>query len=509
MKKEPTLSSVVIPQLKLILENLLLMIPYLNNNMRVKRKKLKDMKKLMLHDEPEDTSVLHPPSPKSVQLQELMDQEDLIHKLNKKTREKIVPYPRFLSLLLEHMIPEYENEELTINPAQAICNLDVPLDSKASKPSSQTEEVPQGKKPGAKSIIKRKRSSKHIFESTIKASKSQTGQSKKETKTSSNKDKSPSHPSLPTLVVGEMHKKAQQSVGGLTSLGATCKEGAHPHLSSDKTKSAGDWLRTAHTNSGANKESRADDISLKVKLEDLSDILKDTRSAFFTQDSPPDEPIIVTDESEEEVAKDKDTKSASYDSQKKELEQAKAKAEAEVASMKAKPSYPNINQLTELLIIRWELPTEFLNFPSQVSSVQEKLKIFDSLLSLLHKVTHTLNMFATMVENSSGATSMNVPSAGKATASPVEGEKNTKDADTNLKDELVDLLCKNIMTQYYTKKLLFDKHCDKMLKRKKSPQMRKCEDLTKKGPITLKIYREDGSDEVISDLKVSDLHLEE
>ncbi|GKD11095.1 retrovirus-related pol polyprotein from transposon TNT 1-94, partial [Tanacetum coccineum] len=40
--------------------------------------------------------------------------EDLIHKLNKKTREKIVPYPRFLSLLLEHMMPEYENEELTI-----------------------------------------------------------------------------------------------------------------------------------------------------------------------------------------------------------------------------------------------------------------------------------------------------------------------------------------------------------------------------------------------------------
>ncbi|GJZ92673.1 hypothetical protein Tco_0664738 [Tanacetum coccineum] len=95
--------------------------------------------------------------------------EDLIHKLNKKNREKIVPYPRFLSLLLEHMMPEYENEELTINPTQvfsvhnltlkpnqpeeppftdhmkAICNLDVPVDSKAPKPSSQTEEVPKVK----------------------------------------------------------------------------------------------------------------------------------------------------------------------------------------------------------------------------------------------------------------------------------------------------------------------------------------------------------------------------
>ncbi|GJX57310.1 hypothetical protein Tco_0287207 [Tanacetum coccineum] len=294
-------------------------------------------------------------------------------------------------------------------------------------------------------------------------------------------------------------------------------------------------------------------------MEDLSNILKDTRSAFFTPDSPPDEPIIVSDESEEEeeVAKDKDTEATSHDvpkdtsvppppslksaqiqelmaqvhllqSQKEELEQAKAKAEAEVASMKAKPSYPDINQLTKLLVtslkpklskllashdfasclptelkelpskitglsgeikelkkhvrdmeielpgdlkeiptkletftstisslssqvaelknIQWELPAEFLNLPSQVSSVQEKLKILDSLPSLLHKVTDTLNRGV-----------------------------NTKDADTNLKDELVDLLGKNVVTQYYTKKLLFDKYYDKMLKRKKSPKITNCE----------------------------------
>ncbi|GKE33725.1 hypothetical protein Tco_1453047, partial [Tanacetum coccineum] len=45
--------------------------------------------------------------------------EDIIHKLSKKTREKVVPYPRFISLLLEYMMPGYENEELTINPTQA------------------------------------------------------------------------------------------------------------------------------------------------------------------------------------------------------------------------------------------------------------------------------------------------------------------------------------------------------------------------------------------------------
>ncbi|GJY36773.1 hypothetical protein Tco_0422151 [Tanacetum coccineum] len=113
--------------------------------------------------------------------------EDIIHKLSKKTREKVVPYPRFISLLLEYMMHEYDNKELTINP---------------------TQEVPQGKKPGAKSRLKRKQSSKHTFKSKTEASKSKTGQSEKETQSSSAKDKSPSHPSPPTPVVGEMHKEA-------------------------------------------------------------------------------------------------------------------------------------------------------------------------------------------------------------------------------------------------------------------------------------------------------------
>ncbi|GJR79470.1 hypothetical protein Tco_0150255 [Tanacetum coccineum] len=103
-----------------------------------------------------------------------------------------------------------------------------------------------------------------------------------------------------------MHKETQQAAGGPTSLGATSKEGAHPQLSSetnpsvlvDQTKSTEDGLKTAHPDSGTNEESRADDISKKIKLEDLLDLLKNTRSAFFTPDSPQDELIIVSDESE-------------------------------------------------------------------------------------------------------------------------------------------------------------------------------------------------------------------
>nr|GFA69152.1 hypothetical protein [Tanacetum cinerariifolium] len=92
---------------------------------------------------------------------------------------------------------------------------------------------------------------------------------------------------------------------------------------------------------------------------------------------------------------------------------------------------------------QWELPAEFLDLPHLASSVQEKLNTLDSLLGLLKTVSNTLNRFATLVENASGATTTGVPSADKAVASPAEGEK---DADTNLKNELVDLLGIDIVT---------------------------------------------------------------
>ncbi|GKF31029.1 hypothetical protein Tco_0100827, partial [Tanacetum coccineum] len=118
-----------------------------------------------------------------------------------------------------------------------------------------------------------------------------------------------------------------------------------------------------------------------------------------------------------------------------------------------------------------------------------------------------------MVENSSGATTKDVPSAGQATASPSEGEKNINlaitDAELNLHDELVDLLGIDVVTQYYNKKLLYDKYYDKMLKRKKSSKITNCDVLTQKGPISLKVHREDGTIEFIANFKFSDLHLAE
>ncbi|GKB99980.1 hypothetical protein Tco_0986117 [Tanacetum coccineum] len=70
------------------------------------------------------------------------------------------------------------------------------------------------------------------------------------------------------------------------------------------------------------------------------------------------------------------------------------------------------------------------------------------------------------------------------------------------------VLSVDIVTQYYNKKLLYDKYCNKMLKRRSS-KIINCDVLTQKGPITLQVYREDGTVEVISNVKFSDLYLAE
>ncbi|GJR45597.1 hypothetical protein Tco_1313700 [Tanacetum coccineum] len=324
---------------------------------------------------------------------------------------------------LEYMMPTYDNEERTIHPTHvfsvlnwalklnqyegppftvhmlAIYNTDEPVVPKAPKTSSHFEKVPQGKKPRARSRLKRKQSSKYIFESKTKASKSKTGQSNKETQSSPAKDKSPSHPSGSTPVVLEMHKEELQAASGPTSLGATSEDKTYPQLSSgtnetvlvDQTTSAGDGLKTAHTNLGITKEYRSDELSKKIKLGDLSDLMKDIRFAFFTPDSLQDEPINFSNESEEvETKKDKETHATSHDVPEDTLKN--AKAEAEVASLKAKPSYLDIYQLTELLrnsgvgeiqeLKRHVLEME-IEIPGHLNNIPIKLETFTSTVSSL------------------------------------------------------------------------------------------------------------------------------
>ncbi|GJZ94943.1 hypothetical protein Tco_0667146 [Tanacetum coccineum] len=74
---------------------------------------------------------------------------------------------------------------------------------------------------------------------------------------------------------------------------------------------------------------------------------------------------------------------------------------------------------------------------------------------------------------------------------------------------MVDLLDAEVVNKYYDDKLQYDRYCDKMMNRRTESRITNCDVLTKKGLITLKVYREDGTSEVIRNFKSSDPHLGE
>nr|GEV00913.1 retrovirus-related Pol polyprotein from transposon TNT 1-94 [Tanacetum cinerariifolium] len=104
-----------------------------------------------------------------------LSKQDIINKMKKKKKEKVIPYTIFLSLLMmQKMKDGYGDGDVTIHPTQifsvnnwalkpnqpeghpftahmmAICNTEKPVAFKAPKPSSNAERVPQGTKPEAK-----------------------------------------------------------------------------------------------------------------------------------------------------------------------------------------------------------------------------------------------------------------------------------------------------------------------------------------------------------------------
>ncbi|GKA23361.1 hypothetical protein Tco_0709323 [Tanacetum coccineum] len=72
-----------------------------------------------------------------------------------------------------------------------------------------------------------------------------------------------------------------------------------------------------------------------------------------------------------------------------------------------------------------------------------------------------------------------------------------------------DILGPKVVNKYYNEKLQYDRYCDKMLNSKEKSRITNCDILTRKGPITLKVYREDDTSEIIPEFKASDLHLGE
>ncbi|GJT40066.1 retrovirus-related pol polyprotein from transposon TNT 1-94 [Tanacetum coccineum] len=285
----------------------------------------------------------------------------------------------------------------------------------------------------------------------------------------------------------------------------------------DKTKSARDGSQTAHTISGTTVDTRSafmddedyeDDpfITSKECNEEHAKRNKDTHAEPKITSVPPPSPTLLTEHLVSSMKLKFSKLLSSHDfrssipTELKELPNKITALSREVNELKKHIQEFEIKlpEVAELKKHMWELPKEFLALPGQISLIQNHVKTLEALLGLSNNVTDTLNMFASILN----AHNKGVPLAGKSTASPAEGEKNTNPVIEDVRlANLIDLMGINVVDEYHKKKLLYNKYCEKMLK-KKSPKITNCEVLTKKGPITLKIYREDESKEVISNLKI-------
>ncbi|GKC90682.1 hypothetical protein Tco_1151331, partial [Tanacetum coccineum] len=150
--------------------------------------------------------------------------DDLLHKLNKKSREKIIAYPIFISLLIQYMAPKYHKESLKISPTETC-----PMFPKLQVPPHKLRQ----RFPMAQSLeLKLDSEENNLLKSNTEVPTFETGHSKTDNMSSPAMDSNPAYPSASTPVNAEMHKEDQQATSGLTSLGATSEDRAHPHLNS-------------------------------------------------------------------------------------------------------------------------------------------------------------------------------------------------------------------------------------------------------------------------------------
>ncbi|GJW76542.1 hypothetical protein Tco_0138224 [Tanacetum coccineum] len=298
---------------------------------------------------------------------------------------------------------------------------------------------------------------------------SKTGHSKKRKDSNSAKDSNPSQPPVSTPVDIGMHKEDQQVTSGPTSLGVTSEARANPQLSSGNDASAASTAEADPGNSAPSDFTKPNLLVKGWKLSSLSLSQEKGPACFKDLDSPEDDPVIVVNDSDDDeddeihATKNVETedifvpKSSSpmssqvqeltnqvliLQSQKYKLELEKNKAEA--AILKAQPSFPNVEQLKELMVksLKTEfsnilsahdfsssLPTELKDLPSKFNDLTEeaKLKTLDALPSLLNKVTNALNQFAQAI-TSKKTRGDSVPSAGQAGTQPAEELKNINQA---------------------------------------------------------------------------------
>nr|GEY16984.1 hypothetical protein [Tanacetum cinerariifolium] len=203
--------------------------------------------------------------------------------------------------------------------------------------------------------------------------------------------------------------------------------GTNPNVLVDKTKFAGERLEIIQTKIGTEKKASNDqefntspeltsfdDVTREIKLEDLSKLVKNVVIETMNLDSlEDDQPFIVQDDEDEEVHVEAHAESEGtlvsqtppspktikirklstqlllLQSQNLKLEEKKADFKAKVALLSTQSSFPNVEQITELLVkslkpkltkllidhdFSASIPTEMKELSSKFKEISEEIK---------------------------------------------------------------------------------------------------------------------------------------
>ncbi|GJR84746.1 hypothetical protein Tco_0155531 [Tanacetum coccineum] len=263
-----------------------------------------------------------------------------------------------------------------------------------------------------------------------------------------------------------MHKEVHQATSGIASLGVTASIIVHSESVSRYDASA---YSTIEADLG---KSAPKDLLSQQQGEDVNNDITELDSL------KDDQPFMVKNDKDEEVhakpnAETEDTL----------LE----KAQAEAALYKAQPSFPNVEQLIELWVE--ELEIEILG---DLKEIPKKLEEFQYSIAGLTKPVAELKNLKLEVK----VRLLALPGQGESFLMTEEDIRKYKEIEQTVKADMAKAEIKK------AKEELIDLLGLKVIKN--------CDVLSRgKGPITLKVYKNDGSDEIIQNFKASDLHLGE
>nr|GEX90480.1 hypothetical protein [Tanacetum cinerariifolium] len=378
----------------------------------------------------------------------------------------------------------------------------MPVELKAPKTSLKDKNKdPKGKKPRARNVPRRKHTSsltKHNPRSKIDANKSgsyskeptgsKTSHSHKETKSSSALDSNPSQPSASTPVVAEMHKEDQQATGGPTSLEVTNEGGANPQLNSDYPiivvdeseveEESKETHATKHTNTEDTLAPQpSSPSSLLTKLKELPSKFNELTGEVKELKKHVHDLEIELPWDLKEIPKKLESPKSFSQPEREHIKKDNGKRATSSKDAKEEGSKSDSDDIIHLI-------------GSMVESLKKKLKDFDFVTKGGDHVHLTEEQIKAqkIIEESA-----------KAEAAKHEVEVR--------KEEPIDLLSPDVVSKYYKAKLQYEKYYYKMLNRRASSKNKNYDVLTRKVPITLKVYREDGTSKVIPNFKASDLHL--